>query len=107
MLCTKYLDLTLGPNYPDKPYAGRRINFRSKTTSIHGSAHKCDLSYSYSISRFSSLLQAVAKKLIYHLSHKDSNAFKIIDPAINEFSPNDESIHLHIYDHSIFTFGIR
>ena len=40
------------------------------------------------------------------MSQKVSNASKIIDPVINGFSPNDESIHLYICYHSIFTFVI-
>ena len=42
-------------------YSGIRSNFRSKPTPIHGTVHKSDLNYSYSISHFSSLPQAVAK----------------------------------------------
>ena len=60
-------------------YTGWRINFRSKPT--------IDLNYSYSRSHFSSLPQAVAKKLIYSFSCKVSYASKIIDH--NGFSPND------------------
>ena len=41
------------------------------------------------------------------MSHKVSYALKIIDPVINGFIPNDVSIHFHICDHSIITFGIR
>ena len=43
-------------------YTGRRNNFRSKPTPIHGPVHKSDLNYSYSRSHFSRLPQAVAKK---------------------------------------------
>ena len=32
---------------------------------------------------------------------------KIIDLVINGFSPNQVRSHLHIYDNSIITFGIR
>ena len=53
------------------------------------------------------LPKSVAKKLIYRLSHKFSNASKIIDPVINAFIPKCESIHLHILDQSIVIFGIR
>ena len=59
------------------------IDFRSKPTPIHGTVQKYDLNYSYSRSHLSRLPQAVAKKLIYGLSHKVSNASKIIDPVIN------------------------
>ena len=33
-------------------YTGRRSNFCSKTTPIHGPVHKYDLNFSYSISHF-------------------------------------------------------
>ena len=46
----------------NKNYTGRRSNFRSKTTPIHGPVHKYYLNYSYSRSHFSRLPQAVAKK---------------------------------------------
>ena len=42
-------------------YIGRRSNFRSKPTPIHGPVHKYDLNHSYSRSHFSRLTQAVAK----------------------------------------------
>ena len=51
--------------------------------------------------------QAFPKNIIDHLSQKVSYASKIIDPIIDGFSPNDESSHIHICDHSIFTFVIR
>ena len=38
---------------------------------------------------------------------KVSYAFKIIDPVINVFIPNDVSIYLNICDQSIVTFVIR
>ena len=38
---------------------------------------------------------------------KVSYVSKIIDLKINGFSPNDESSHLNICDHSIGTFVIR
>ena len=88
-------------------YTGRRIILHSKPTPIHGKVHKCDFNYSYSIIHFSRLPQAVAKKIIYHLSQKVSNASNIIDLVINGFSPNYISINLHIYYHSIVTFRIR
>ena len=88
-------------------YSGRRSNFRSKPTPIHGPVHKYDLGYSYSISYFSRLPQAVAKRIIYCLSHTFSYASKIIDPVINLFSPHEVTIHFHICDHSIVLFGIR
>ena len=43
---------------------GRRIKFRSKPTPIHGPVQKLDLNYSYSISQFSRLPPAIAKKVI-------------------------------------------
>ena len=64
------------------------------------------MNYSYLRSNFSRLPQEVAKKY-YHLSQKVINTSKTIDPVINGFSLNDESSHLHIYDNSIVTFGIR
>ena len=30
----------------------------------------------------------------------------MVDPVINEFSPNEVTIHLHICDNSIITFSI-
>ena len=41
------------------------------------------------------------------MSQKVSNASKISDPVINGFSPNDESSHLHIFDHLSVKFVIR
>ena len=79
-------------------YAGRRSNFRSRPAPIHVPVHKSDLNYSYSISHFIWLPQAVAKKLIYRLSQKVSYASNIIDPVINGFSPNYVSSNLHICD---------
>ena len=70
-------------------YRGRRSTFRSKPTQIHGLFYKSDLNYSYSISHFSMLSQAVAKTLFYRLSHKVSNYSKIIDPFFNGFISND------------------
>ena len=72
----------------------------------HGPVHKSNLNYSYSRSHFSWLPRVVSKKLIYSLSLKVSCASKIIDPVINGFSPNELTSHFHIYDHSIFSFGI-
>ena len=46
-------------------------------------------------------------KIINRLSNKVSYVYRIIDPVIDGFSPNDESNHFHICDHSIVTFGIR
>ena len=51
-------------------YTGRRSNLCSKSAPIHGPVHKYDLNYSYSRSQFSSLPQAVAKKIMYSLSQK-------------------------------------
>ena len=87
-------------------YKGRRINYHSKPTPIHGTFHKPDLNYLYSRSHVSRLPQVVTKQLIDRLSQKVSYASKIIDPVIIEFIPNDLSIHLHICDHSIFSFCI-
>ena len=72
-------------------YTGRISKFRSKQTSIHGPVHKSDLNHLYSSSHFSRLPQAVAKKIMYRLSQKVSYSYKIIDPVINWFSPNDVS----------------
>ena len=44
---------------------GRRSNFHSEPTPIHGIDHKSDLNYSYLRSHFSLLPRAAAKKLIY------------------------------------------
>ena len=65
------------------------------------------MNYSYSISHFSWLTQAVAKNIIYHLFQKVSCVSKISDPVINGFSPHEVRIHLHICDYSIIAFGIR
>ena len=87
-------------------YTFRISNFRSKPIPIHGPVHKSDLNYSYSRSHFSRSPHKVSKKLIHCLSQKVSNASKIIDPVIDIFSPNNESSHLQICDHSIVTFRI-
>ena len=42
-------------------YTGRRINFHSKQTPIHGPVNKAYLNYSYSRSRFIRLPQVVSK----------------------------------------------
>ena len=42
-------------------FSGRRSNFCSKPTPIHGPVHKCDFNYSYSVSHFIWLPQAAAK----------------------------------------------
>ena len=42
-------------------YTGRRNNYRSKLTLIHGPVYKYDLNYSYLRGHFSHLTQAVAK----------------------------------------------
>ena len=42
-------------------YTGRKSNFSSKPTPIHGPVHKSDLNYSYSRSHLSKLPQAVSK----------------------------------------------
>ena len=47
------------------------------------------------------------EEVIYCLSQKVRYASKIIDAVINGFSPNDVSIHLRIFYHSIVTFFIR
>ena len=74
---------------------------------MHEPVHKSDLNYSYLISHFSRLPQAVAKKLIYCLYQKVSYASKKIHLVINGFSPNEVRIHLQICAHSIITFVIR
>ena len=66
---------------------------------------KHDFNYSYSGSNFNRLPQAVAKK--NRLSHKVSDASKIIDSVINLFSPNYVSSNFYICDHSIVTFRIK
>ena len=43
---------------------------------------------------------------MYRLSHKVINDYKIIAAVINGFIPDDESSHLRICYHSVFTFGI-
>ena len=89
------------------PYTGRRRNLHSKLTPIHGPAYKCDVNYLYPRSHFSRLQQVVAKEIIYNLPQKVSYDSKRIDPVINGFITNDVSSNLHIYDHSIVTFGKR
>ena len=86
-------------------YTEIRSNVHSKPTPIHVQFHKYDFNYSYSRSHFSRLPQEVAKK-VYCLLQKVSYASKIIDRIINVFSTNYASSHLHIYNHSIVTFGI-
>ena len=49
-------------------YTGRRSNFRSKSTPVHGPVHKFDLNHLYSRSHFSRLPQDVDKELINCLS---------------------------------------
>ena len=85
---------------------GKRSNFHSKITPIHGPVHKYDLNRSYSRSHLSRFPQAVAKKLIYSLSQKISDASMMIDQAINGFSTNEVKIHLYIFDYLIIAFGI-
>ena len=70
-------------------FTGRRINFCSKPTPIHGPVHKYDLNYSYSRINFSRLPQSAVKKIIYRLSQKASNDSKTTDTVINRFSTND------------------
>ena len=82
-------------------------NICSKSTPIHGTLQESDLIYSYSISHFGWLSQAVAKKPIYNFNHKVSYVYNIVDPVINVFSPNELRGYFHICDHSIVTFGIR
>ena len=64
------------------------------------------MKYSYSISRFSWLPQALDKELINQLSRKVSYASMIFYPDINGFRTNGVKIHLYICDNSIVTFGI-
>ena len=80
-------------------YTGRRSNFRSKPTSIHGPDHKSDLNYIYSRSHFSWLTEAVAKELTNCLYQKVSYDSIIIDPVVNGISPNEVKGRLHICDH--------
>ena len=88
-------------------YTGRRSNFYSKPTPIHGPVHKYGLEFSYSISHFSWFPQVVYKVLSVHLSHKFSYSYIMIDTIINGFIPNEIKMYLSIFDHSIITFGIR
>ena len=74
------------------------VIFVQNQKTIHGPVQKFDFNCSYSRSRFIRLPQAISKKH-YCLCHTDSYASKIIDPVINEFSPNDVSSHFHICDH--------
>ena len=86
-------------------YTCRRSNSRSKLTPIHGPFQKSVFNYSYSRSHLRRLAQSVKKN--YLLSQKVIIYFIIFDPFINGFSPNNESSHLNICDHSIVKFGIR
>ena len=88
-------------------YTVRRINFRSKPTTINGPLHKSDLNFSYSRSHFSRLPYSVPKVLSNLLHQKFSYAYMMIDPVINRFSPNEVKIHFHICDNLIITFFTR
>ena len=68
-------------------HTGRRINFCSKPTPIHGPVHKSDLNYLYSMSHFSWLPQGVGKVLINRLYQKVSYDYIIIDPVNNGLVP--------------------
>ena len=72
-------------------YTGIRSNLCSKPTLIRGTLQKYGLNYSYSISHFSWLPQAVAKQ--NRLSQKVSYDYKIIDPVNNGISPNEVISH--------------
>ena len=65
------------------------------------------MDFSYLISHFSRLSQAVCKGLIKYLSRKVSYDSMVINPFINGCSPNEVKTHLHICDHSIIPFGIK
>ena len=91
----------------DNTYTGRRNNFLSKPTPIHGPVHKYYLNYSYLRSHFGRLTQAVAKEIISLFSHEVSYSSMKNDPVINGFSPNDVNFHLDICNHSIVTFGTK
>ena len=71
-----------------KTCTGIRRNLRSKQIPIHGTVHRSDLNYSYSISHFIRLPQEVAKKRIYHLYQKVSYSSKRIYPVISIFITN-------------------
>ena len=79
-------------------YTGRRLNIRSKSTAIHIPVHKFDLNYSYSISHFSRLPEAVAKEIINRMSNKVMYASIKFDPVINGFNLNEVKIQFHIYE---------
>ena len=72
-----------------KAYTVRRSNFCSKSIPIHVLVHKYDLNFSYSISHFSWLTQAVSKGLVNHSSQKVSYSSIMIDPVIHGFNPNE------------------
>ena len=69
-------------------HTGRRRNFHSKPTPIHGPVHKSELEMSYSRRLLSWLPQEFSKILIHGMSHKVSYAYIIIDPVINVFNTN-------------------
>ena len=71
-----------------KAYTVRRINFCSKPIPIHVPVHKYYLNFSYWISHFSWLTQAVSKGLINRSSQKVSSSSIMIDPVINGFITN-------------------
>ena len=86
-------------------YTGKRRNLRSKPTPIHGPVHKSESDISYSRIHFSRLPQAGSKILINILSHKVSYASIMVYSVFYGFIPNRVSIHLHVCDQSIITFG--
>ena len=88
-------------------YTGRRTNLFPKPKPVNGHVHKYDLKFSYLISHFSWLPQAVSKVPIDHLQQKVGYAYMMIHPVINGFNPNEVKINLHICYPLIVTFGIR
>ena len=88
-------------------YTGRRSNVCSKPTSIHGPVNKYDLNFSNSKSHFSCLPQLFSKGLVNRLSRKFSNSSMIIYTVVNGYSTNEVKSHLHIFDHSLITFGSK
>ena len=85
-------------------YAGRRSNFRSKISPIHGPVHKLELNFSYSRRYFKRLPQAVSKRLINSFCINLAHASMVIDTVINGFIPNEGSSSFKMCDNSIITF---
>ena len=88
-------------------YTDRRINPRLKPTPIHGPFNKSIIKCSYYKRHFHQLSQSVSKRLDGFLSQRLNYDYIIIDPIVTRFSPNALRSHIHIFDHSIITFGGR